>query len=144
MLVVPAVLLIALCFLSLASMAGDPQATSTLSGPSWLGAVILPVPAALVVMAEYRAIRHRNARAAARVTGLCFWFPAVGSVGWFEGLLSLTGVLSRSRGWGSWAEFGLYSAFLAYMGISGLGHLRWWRVLRASKPAGSAELNVDI
>jgi len=40
---VPAMLLIACCLLVLASMAGDPRAASSFSGPAWIGVVIFPV-----------------------------------------------------------------------------------------------------
>lgn len=133
MLTVPTTLLIACCFLSLFEMAGDPQAASSFSGPAWLGTVMFPVPAALLVMAEYRAIRRRDSKAAALIAGVCLWIPVVGSIGWVAGLLSLVGVLPHGHDSQSWADFGIYSAMMSYFAFAGFGHLRWWRALRDSK-----------
>jgi len=141
MLTLPAVLLIATCFLALISMAGDDQAASSPSGPAWLGVVMFPVPTALLIMAEVRAICRRDSKAAAWIAGLCLWFPILGSIGWIEGLLSLSGVLSGSHDWQTWGELGIYSAVLAYMAFVGYGHLQWWRLLRASQQAGSVARN---
>ncbi len=137
MLAVPAVLLTACVLLALYSMARDPSEAATFSGPAWLGVVLLPVPLVLVVMVEHRAIRRREPRAAAWIAGIGLGFPIVGSLGWIEGLLRVTGVLPRGHEWHSWAEFAVYSAFLAYMGFIGFGHLQWWRLLRAAKPAAT-------
>ena len=135
MLALPVVLLIACCFLALYSLAGDSHDAASLSGPAWTGVVLLPVPATLLVRLEYRAIFHRDARAAAWVSGLCLWFPILGSIGWIEGMLCLTNVLPREHKWRSWAEFGAYSATLACAAFIGVGHFRWWRLLTAAKAA---------
>lgn len=133
MFTVPNVLLIACSFLALYSMAADTPTASSISGPAWFGIITFPIPIALLIMAEYRAIFHRDATAAAWVTGFCLWVPCVGSIGWTVGLLTLTGILPQTPDWQTWTEFGVYSSILLYMGFAGLGHLHWWRVLRASK-----------
>jgi hypothetical protein len=122
-LVVSMVLLVALCV---------PSQREQIGGPAMLG-VIFVTPTTLVLFAQYRAVVCRDAKWARGIAWFCLIIPVIGSFGFAEGLLSLLGVLPRSREWTSWWELAAYSAFLALSTWIGFAHLRWSRVL---KPTG--------
>jgi len=123
--VAPAVMIV------VASAALAFTAPEAFGGPAGLGAGFGLLGGPLVFVAEYRAVIRRSQRAALVIASLSFYGAAMGSIAWVAAVLHFLGLTPTTPGSMSPGEFTIYSVFLTYLITIGLGHLRWYRRLRA-------------
>jgi hypothetical protein len=109
-----------------------PQA---LAGPAGIGAALGLFGSGPLLVVEYGAVVRRSWRSAAILAYLLLYLALLGSFAWIGGLLDWLRLKSPGPEAMSPGMFALYSTFLACAIVSGVGHLRWSRLLRAAAEA---------